>query len=82
MELMQRTGTGARLTVRQLAAAVDVPTGTIGGLTSGTQRFLPEDKARRIAAAIGVDYLVLFVPCERAGRAWADIPAEPMKVPA
>ncbi|WP_327703603.1 hypothetical protein OG530_19125 [Streptomyces decoyicus] len=71
--LMKRTGTGARITVRDLAAAVQVPNGTIGALTTGAQRFLPEDKGKRIASTIGVDYLILFVPCERAGRTLVDI---------
>lgn len=71
--LMQRTGTGAKITVRDLATAVGVPIGTIGSLMTGAQRFIPEDKAKRIAATIGVDYLVLFVPCERAGRILVDV---------
>lgn len=68
--LMQRTGTGSRLTVRELAAAADVSVGTIGSLTTGTQQLLPEEKAKRIAKVIGVDLLVLWVPCERAGRVY------------
>jgi transcriptional regulator with XRE-family HTH domain len=66
--LMQRTGTGNRLTVRELAASVDVSVGTVGSLLTGEQQTVPEDKAKRICAAIGVDLLVLFIPCERAGR--------------
>lgn len=66
--LMRRTGTGAKITARELAAQCDLALGTVGALLSGTQQKLPEDKAKRIAHAIGVDLLVLFVPCERAGR--------------
>ncbi|AZM54134.1 XRE family transcriptional regulator [Streptomyces sp. WAC 01529] len=66
--LMQRTGTGSRLTVRELAAAADVSVGTVGSLLTGEQQSLPEDKAKRVSAAIGVDLLVLWIPCERAGR--------------
>lgn len=70
--LMKRTGTGARLTTRDLAKVAAVPHGTVGGLLSGTQRFIAREKAQRIAAAIGVDLLVVFVPCERAGRVFID----------
>jgi plasmid maintenance system antidote protein VapI len=66
--LMGRTGTGERITVRELAAKVGVPHGTIGALTSGAQQLLPEATAKKVAAAIGVDYLVLWIPMERAGR--------------
>ncbi|MEV2203695.1 helix-turn-helix transcriptional regulator [Streptomyces fradiae] len=66
---MERTGTGQPITVRKLAAAAGVADGTIGGLLSGAQRTVPEDKAKAIAAALGVDLLVLFIPMERAGRA-------------
>ncbi|MGW0537850.1 helix-turn-helix domain-containing protein [Streptomyces sp. NPDC003032] len=66
--LMQRTGTGNRVTVRELAAAADVSVGTVGSLLTGEQQRLPEDKAKRIVSVIGVDLLVLFIPCERAGR--------------
>lgn len=72
--LMERTGTGERITGRKLAASVGVPHGTIGALTSGAQQLLPEDKAKAIAEAIGVDFLVLWIPMERAGRVF--IPAQ------
>jgi transcriptional regulator with XRE-family HTH domain len=67
--LMERTGTGESITSRELAAAAGVANGTIGALMSGAQRTVPEDKAKAIAAALGVDLLVLFIPMERAGRA-------------
>ncbi|MFI6347288.1 hypothetical protein [Streptomyces sp. NPDC050560] len=66
--LMQRTGTGGRLTVRTLAEIADVPLGTLGALLSGAQQLLPMAKAHRVAAAVGVDLLVLFVVDERAAR--------------
>ncbi|MFD4259988.1 helix-turn-helix domain-containing protein [Streptomyces sp. NPDC058534] len=72
--LMERTGTGGAVTTRELAAAAGVSHGTIGGLMSGTQRAIPEHKAKAIAARLGVDLLVLFIPMERAGRAL--IPAQ------
>ncbi|MFD9757989.1 hypothetical protein [[Kitasatospora] papulosa] len=73
--LMKRTGTGAKLTTRDLAKVAELPHGTVGALVSGEQRFLPRDKAQRIATAIGVDLLILFVPCERAGRVFIDATA-------
>ncbi|MDX3679470.1 helix-turn-helix domain-containing protein [Streptomyces scabiei] len=66
--LMERTGTGEAVTSRELAEAVGIAHGTIGGLMSGAQRVVPEPKAKAIAAALGVDLLVLWVPMERAGR--------------
>ncbi|MEU5091687.1 helix-turn-helix transcriptional regulator [Streptomyces sp. NPDC021356] len=72
--LMERTGTGAPVSARKLAAAAGVAHGTIGALMSGAQRTVTEDKAKAIAARLGVDLLVLFIPMERAGRAF--IPAQ------
>jgi transcriptional regulator with XRE-family HTH domain len=71
--LMKRTGTGEALTSRELAEAVGVANGTIGGLMSGAQRLVSESKAKAIAAAIGVDLLVLWIPMERAGRTFIPI---------
>ena len=42
---------------------------------SGAQRTVPEHKAKAIAAALGVDLLVLWVPMERAGRAFIPVQA-------
>lgn len=72
--LMERTGTGRPITSRGLAEAAGVAHGTIGALMAGTQRAVPEDKAKAIAAALGIDLLVLFVPLERAGRVF--VPAQ------
>ncbi|MFE6014956.1 helix-turn-helix domain-containing protein, partial [Bacillus thuringiensis] len=72
---MERTGTGEAVTSRELAALAGVAHGTIGALMSGTQRLVPEDKAKAITRAIGIDLLVLFIPMERAGRTF--IPAQP-----
>ena len=66
--LMERTGTGDSVTTRELAKSAGVAHGTIGALMSGAQRVVPEHKARAIAARLGVDLLVLFIPMERAGR--------------
>lgn len=73
--LMKRTGTGARLTTRDLAKVAELPHGTVGALVSGDQRFISREKAVRIATAIGVDLMILFVPCERAGRVFVDTTA-------
>lgn len=67
--LMERTGTGEGVKSRELAEDVGVANGTIGALMSGSQRTVPEHKAKAIAARLGVDLLVLFIPMERAGRA-------------
>ncbi|MFJ3663118.1 helix-turn-helix domain-containing protein [Streptomyces sp. NPDC090119] len=66
--LMERTGTGNSISSRALARVAGVAHGTIGALMTGAQKAVPEDKAKTIAAALGVDLLVLFVPMERAGR--------------
>ena len=73
--LMKRTGTGARMTTRDLAKVAELPHGTVGALVTGTQRFIAREKAQRIATAIGVDLMVIFVPCERAGRVFVDAAA-------
>lgn len=67
--LMRRTGTGAPVSVRTLAAKVGIPHGTIGNLLTGEQEAVSSDTAHRIAAVIGVDTLVLFIPMERAEAA-------------
>lgn len=72
--LMERTGDGEPITSRELAAKAGVAHGTVGGLMSGAQRIVPEDKAQAIADALGVKLLVLFVEMERAGRVF--IPAQ------
>jgi len=68
--LMKRTGTGQKTNVRKLAEATDLANGTIGALLNGSQKTLAESKARRVAAVIGVDLNILFIPCERAGRSF------------
>lgn len=78
--LMRRTGTGAKITVRRLAAHTGLAVGTIGALLSGTQENLAEDKARRVARTIGVDLLVLFIPNERAGSSVPEQDREPVAV--
>jgi transcriptional regulator with XRE-family HTH domain len=60
--LMQRTGTGAPISIRGLAKAANVPHGTIGNLLSGYQESVASDTAHRIAAALGVAVLILWIP--------------------
>ncbi|WP_432247670.1 helix-turn-helix domain-containing protein [Streptomyces sanyensis] len=64
--LMKRTGRGDAVSIRQLAERAGVPRGTIGNLLTGEQEGVMPDAAERIAAAIGVDLLVLFIPVQRA----------------
>ncbi|MFD9369610.1 helix-turn-helix domain-containing protein [Streptomyces sp. NPDC060020] len=66
--LMKRTGTGAAVSVRELAAETGVSRSTIGNLLSGEQQSVFEPAAREIAGAIGVDVLILFTPTGRATR--------------
>lgn len=61
-QLMQRTGDGASVSVRQLAADARVHRNTVGNLLSGVQETVPEYAARSMAHRLGVDLLVLFEP--------------------
>lgn len=79
--LMQRTGSGQSLSVRDLATAVGVPRGTIGNLLTGETKSQPERVAHAIARVIGVDLLVLWVPIGRAVPAPAG-ENQPQAVPA
>jgi transcriptional regulator with XRE-family HTH domain len=72
--LMQRTGTGAPVSVRALARKAGVPHGTIGNLLTGDQESVSAAAAHEIAQAIGVDVLILFIPMERAEASTADRP--------
>lgn len=69
-ELMERTGTGAPLSGRELAVMVEVPHSTINTLLNGVTKTQPFDVAERIARAIGVDLLILWTPTGRS------VPAE------
>ncbi|MDR3082505.1 MAG: helix-turn-helix domain-containing protein [Streptomyces sp.] len=64
--LMERTGDGAGISGRELAAAVGVPASTIDALLNGQTRSQPESVARRICQRIGVDELCLWAPRGRA----------------
>lgn len=63
--LMQRTGDGSAVSVRQLAHRTGVSRSTIGNLLTGDQEATDMETAHKIVSAIGVDVLVLFVPVGR-----------------
>ena len=64
-QLMQRTGTGSSITIRELAAACGLSHGTISNLLTGVRDEIPCDNAHALTAAIGVDVLILFTPTGR-----------------
>lgn len=64
--LMERTGDGSRVTVRELADEVGVHPSKIGHLRTGEQKTLPRTKALACARRLGVDELVLWQPTGRA----------------
>ncbi|MFB7866957.1 hypothetical protein [Streptomyces sp. NPDC056069] len=66
--LMERTGTGAAVTIRGLAAKAGVAHGTVGNLLTGEQESVIEPTARAICGVIGVDLLILFAPEGRSTR--------------
>ncbi|MDV5145872.1 helix-turn-helix domain-containing protein [Streptomyces sp. SBC-4] len=65
--IMRRTGTGARLSIRQLAEIVDIPHQAVGRLLTGEQTDMDGTTALAIASAVGVDLDVLWIPIQRAG---------------
>ncbi|MEU6614439.1 XRE family transcriptional regulator [Streptomyces parvus] len=67
---MERTGSGCSISVRALAAAADVPHGTITHLLAGGVKTQPAEVAYAIADTIGVDHLTLWAPVGRS------VPAE------
>ncbi|MFF7259525.1 helix-turn-helix domain-containing protein [Streptomyces sp. NPDC008159] len=68
--LMERTGTGAGISGRELADKVGIPHGTVDALLNGQTKTQPSSVAHRICAVIGVDLLILWAPTGRA------VPAE------
>jgi hypothetical protein len=61
-QLMQRTGTGGRVTTRQLAAAAGIAHGTVGNLLTGAKEEIDEPAAIALTQRVGVDLLVAFEP--------------------
>lgn len=64
--LMERTGTGHSITIRELAEQAGCSSTTIGNLVSGRKECVLVSTAHGIARVIGVDVLVLFAPTGRA----------------
>lgn len=72
--LMERTGNGRKITVRQLAQSVGVSHGLIGNLLTGTSNQLTYDQAHRAARRLGVDMAVLWEEAGRSVEALAQSP--------
>lgn len=64
--LMERTGTGAAISGRELARRVGVPHGTVDALLNGHTKTQPQTVAETICRVIGVDLLILWSPTGRA----------------
>lgn len=64
-KLMKRTGSGAGISNRELAAAVGVSHGTIDNLLNGVSKTQRERVASAICRTIGVDLLILWAPTGR-----------------
>ncbi|MFI9200219.1 hypothetical protein [Streptomyces sp. NPDC053048] len=69
IRLMQRTGTGQRVTVRELAERAEIAVGTVGNLVSGAQNCVTPATAHAVSQAIGVDLPILFIPVGRSAPA-------------
>ncbi|MFK0062674.1 XRE family transcriptional regulator [Streptomyces werraensis] len=76
--LMQRTGDGRPVNVRELAQAAGCHPSKIGHLRSGARSTATHDEALAIARRLGVDLLVLW---EYAGRT-VEAPVEPFHMAA
>lgn len=70
-QLMQRTGDGGPISVRQLAADAGVHRNTVGNLLTGDQKTFPAPAAYALAQRLGVDLLVVFEPVCRSTTALA-----------
>jgi hypothetical protein len=64
--IMERTGTGASISGRELAAAAGISHGAINNLLMGHIRTASSEAAHQICATVGVDLLVLWAPVGRA----------------
>ncbi|WP_460071141.1 helix-turn-helix domain-containing protein [Streptomyces sp. YKOK-I1] len=73
--LMERTGDGREVTVRELADAAGCHPSKIGHLRTGERETATDDEALAIAKRLGVDLLVLWKPTGRTVPA----PAEPIE---
>lgn len=77
-QLMERTGNGRSVSVRDLADAAGCSASKIGHLRTGERETATHDEALAIAKRLGVDLLVLW---EHTGRA-NPAPAEPAHIAA
>lgn len=76
VQLMERTGDGRSVSVRDLAEAAGCHSSKIGHLRTGERETADEHEAPAIAKRLGVDLLVLWKPTGRTVPA----PADPMHV--
>lgn len=60
--LMERTGDGARVSIRNLADSAGCHHNTINALLQGRQNSVPMEVAHGICDRLGVGVLVLFAP--------------------
>lgn len=74
-QLMQHTGNGQKVTIRELAQSAGIHHSTVGELVKGDQQCTNADTASAIAQRIGVDLLVLWTPAQRADSALAELSA-------
>lgn len=65
-QLMERTGDGSSVTVRDLAAVAGLSKSTVGNLLTGEKEAVEESAALALAHRLGVDLLVIFEPVCRA----------------
>lgn len=65
VQLMERTGDGRPVSVRELARVAGVSHSKIGHLRTGERETADENEAPAIARRLGVDLLVLWKPTGR-----------------
>lgn len=63
--LMDRTGTGSAISLRELARRAGIAKSSLHALLHGMQEAVPAGEAHGIARVIGVDLLILFAPVGR-----------------
>lgn len=78
VQLMERTGDGRPVSVRELARVASCSHSKIGHLRTGERETATHDEALAIARRLGVDLLVLWKPTGRTIEA----PAEPPHIAA
>lgn len=73
VQLMERTGDGRPVSVRELARVAGVSHSKIGHLRTGERETADEHEAPAIANRLGVDLLVLWKPTGRTVEAPAEL---------